>query len=165
MRRRPTVVGDWPPRLLAYVLATNIAGVVLTVIAAVAFASDDGWAQQLPAIAVFFAFTLIAELRPVPVDLEGKHSVSLAFMFVVASQLLCSWEASVLIGAIAIAIGQIPDRVQPLKLVFNTSVYAIAAAAASVPTYFAGVHGMEAGYATVTVVVFAAGASFVAVNV
>src|SRR5207253_5438071 len=102
--------------------------------------------RALVGISVFFALTLLAEFRPVPVDLEGKHLVSLAFVFVVASQLLYSWESSVLIGAAAIGVAQVPLRVRPLKLLFKSFVYAVAAGAASVPALVTHVHGTSSGY-------------------
>src|SRR5437868_12908874 len=98
MRRSHNVGRGYPPRLFGFVLATIVAGTTLTAGAVYGLASHMPPGRALVGISVFFALTLLAEFRPVPVDLEGKHLVSLAFVFVVASQLLYSWESSVLIG-------------------------------------------------------------------
>jgi diguanylate cyclase (GGDEF)-like protein len=122
-------------------------------------------AREILGVTVFVALTLLAELRPVPVDLNATHVVSLAFIFVVASQLLYSWEWSVLIGATAMAAAQLPRRVPALKLVFNAAVYAVAAAAAAVPELGLRAQAMHTGYFELTALVFASGAIFVIVNV
>ncbi|HWB23112.1 MAG TPA: diguanylate cyclase [Gaiellaceae bacterium] len=121
--------------------------------------------RELIGVVVFVALTLLAELRPVPVDLEATHVVSLAFIFVVASQLLYSWEWSVLIGATAMALAQLPGRVPAFKLVFNSAVYAVAAATASLPEVLAHAHPSHTGYGELTAFVFASGAIFVITNV
>ena len=43
---------------------------------------------------------ILAEWRPVPIDVEGKRLVSLAFVFIISSQLLFGWEWSMLIGGV-----------------------------------------------------------------
>jgi diguanylate cyclase (GGDEF)-like protein len=116
-------------------------------------------------IAVFFALALIAELRPVPIDVAGDRLVSLAFVFVVGSGPLFGWEWSVLIGAAAIAAAQVPSRVGVLKLSFNSAVYGTAAAAASLPTDFIDAHGLNMGYGPLTALTVVSGGIFVFINV
>src|ERR1051325_10677923 len=125
MRRHLNVGRGYPPRLAGYVFTTIFVGTPLAAGAAFAFFGDPPSLREVAGLAVFFALTLAAELRPVPADLEGKHLVSLAFVFLVATQLLYTWEASVLIGAAAIAAAQLPGNTSKLKLIFNTAVYAI----------------------------------------
>ncbi|HEV2711536.1 MAG TPA: diguanylate cyclase [Gaiellaceae bacterium] len=116
-------------------------------------------------IAVFFALALVAELRPVPIDVAGDRLVSLAFVFVVGSGPLFGWEWSVVIGAAAIAVAQIPSRVGVLKLAFNSAGYGIAAAVASLPTAFSDEHGLEMGYGALTALIVVSGGIFVFMNV
>jgi len=162
VRRLLNVGRGYSPRLLAYVLATVVVGVPLVAGAALRGISDLPSPAAASGIAVFFALALLAELRPVPIDVAGERLVSLAFVFVVASGPLFGWEWSVLVGAAAIAVAQVPSRVAPLKLLFNSAVYGIAAAVASLPT---AVHGLPAGYGRLTAVTVASGGIFVLVNV
>jgi diguanylate cyclase (GGDEF)-like protein len=164
--RRPRDAGSGlPPRLFGYVLAVTTAGMALVVGAGFRLTQQPVGPKELIGVVVFVALTLLAELRPVPVDLEATHVVSLAFIFVVASQLLYSWEWSVLIGATAMAAAQLPGRTPPLKLVFNASVYAVAAGAASLPEVLTHAHPTRTGYGELTGFVFASGAIFVITNV
>lgn len=164
--RRPFGAGSgYPPRLVGFVLAVSTAGTALAVGAGFDLTQRHVGVTELIGIAVFVALTLLAELRPVPLDLNGTHLVSVAFVFVVASQLLYSWQWSVLIGATAMAVAQLPTRVAPFKLVFNTAVYAVAAGTAALPEYASHAHLHKAGYAELTSLVFASGAIFVITNV
>ena len=123
-------------------------------------------ARTLAGVAVFFVLALVSELRPVPVDVEGERLVSFAFVFVISTQLLFSWEWSVLVGAVAIGIALAIERAGPLKLLFNSAVYALAALLAAVPYSVVGAETSSAlGYAELTELVFVAGAVFVLVNV
>ena len=160
------VGGDHPPRLLGFVLATSVVGCPLAAGAlAIAVTSDRLSVKSAIGVTVFFVSALLAEMRPVPIDGEGRRLISLAFVFVISSQVLFGWEWSVTIGAAAIAVAQLPLRVGWLKLVFNSSVYAIAAALASIPDHLLRSHGGHVAYAKLTGIVFASGAIFVLTNV
>jgi diguanylate cyclase (GGDEF)-like protein len=164
--RRPFGAGrGYPPRLVGFVLAVSTAGTALAVGAGFGLIQRHLGVTELIGIAVFVALTLLAELRPVPLDLNGAHLVSVAFVFVVASQLLYSWQWSVLIGATAMAVAQLPTRVAPFKFVFNTAVYAVAAGTAALPELALHAQLHRAGYAELTSLVFASGAIFVITNV
>ena len=164
--RRPFGAGSgYPPRLVGFVLAVSAVGMVLAVGAGFRLSQQPLTAKELAGVIVFVALTLLAELRPVPVDLNATHVVSLAFIFVVASQLLYSWEWSVLIGAVAMAGAQLPGRTAPLKLVFNAAVYAVAAGVAALPELAAHANAMRTAYFELTALVFASGATFVITNV
>jgi diguanylate cyclase (GGDEF)-like protein len=155
----------YPPRLLAFVATTTVVGATLAAGAALQVASSTLSARTAAGVAVFFVLALAAEMRPVPLDAEGERLVSLAFVFVVASQPLFGWEWSVVIGATAIACAMLPLRVDGLKLAFNSAVYAVSAALASLPSYVYHAHSLDREYAAVTAIAFASGAVFVATNV
>ena len=163
MRRLLNLGRGYPPRLLAFVATTAVVGAALAAGAALQVASSTLSTRTAAGVAVFFALALVAEMRPVPLDAEGQRLVSLAFVFVVASQPLFGWQWSVVIGATAIAGAMLPLRVDALKLAFNSAVYAISAALASLPSY--AYHAESHGYAGVTGVAFVSGAMFVATNV
>jgi diguanylate cyclase (GGDEF)-like protein len=165
MRRLLNVGRGYPPRLLAYALTVIAVGASLVAGAAVSGVLEWPSTTRAAGIAVFFALALIAELRPVPIDVAGDRLVSLAFVFVVGSGPLFGWEWSVLIGAAAIAAAQIPSRVGALKLSFNSAGYGIAAAVASLPTDFIDQHGLGMGYGQLTALTVVSGGIFVFINV
>ena len=95
------------------------------------FAFEPPDAAKAIGMVVFFLCALGAELKPVSLDIAGKRVVSLAFVFIVSAQILFGWEAGVVVGAAAMLISQVTDWRGPLKVVFNCSVYAIAALASA----------------------------------
>ena len=165
MRRLLNVGRGYPPRLLAYALTVIAVGAPLVAGAAILGALELPSTVSAAGIAVFFALALLAELRPIPIDVAGDRLVSLAFVFVVGSGPLFGWEWSVVIGATAIAIAQIPARVGVLKLSFNSAGYGIAAAVASLPTAFVDQHGLQMGYGRLTALTVVSGGIFVFINV
>src|SRR5437868_1864080 len=115
-----------PPGLRWYVLATIAIGVPATGVALGLSAEAHVTPRTVAGIATFFLLTILAEWRPVPIDPDGKRLVSLAFVFIVSSEILFGWEWSVLIGAVGIGVAMTLDRAQPIKVVFNGATYAIA---------------------------------------
>jgi diguanylate cyclase (GGDEF)-like protein len=163
--RRMIVESGVPPRLLGFASATIVAGLPLAAGAAFVAASSPPRPAEGAGILVFFGLALLAELRPVPIDVSGGRLVSLAFVFVVAAQVLFGWQWSVLIGAAAIFAAQLPLRAPPLKLFFNSMVYSLAAGLAALPPIVLGADSGRTGYVELSAVVFASGAIFVLVNV
>ena len=161
----PIVGRGLPPRLRWYVLAACAAGTPIVVAAVATAARSHPSGRSLLGIAMFFCFALLAELRPVPVDPAGKRDVSLAFVFIISSQLLFGWEWSALTGAAGIGLAMTFAGISPVKVAFNSATYAIAdglaATAGSIPVYRLGAHGYGGLVASVVV----CGAVFVVVNV
>ena len=93
------VTSGLPPRLRWYVLAVVAAGLPVVTWAAVTVAGTHLDPRTAFGIAMFFSFSLIAELRPVPIDPAGNRNISLAFVFIIASLLLFGWQWAALIGA------------------------------------------------------------------
>ena len=90
--------------------------------------------------------------------------MSLAFVFVLSSQILFGWEYAVLTGAFSVLVPQAIGRRPPLRALFNTGVYALAALASAFPMLFVG-RPAHPRAAEVTLLCFAGGAVFVAVNI
>lgn len=121
-------------------------------------------ADVVVGVVVFFLLALAAELRPVPLDVEGEWLVSFAFVFVVSGVLILGWAWGTLIGTVAIFIAQLPKRPGPLRLAFNSAVYAIAGGLASIPLVASSV-GAHSNLGAVVGLAFLSGAGFVAANV
>lgn len=155
--------GGFPPRLRRYVLATIAVGVPVAAAAVVTVVMHPPRMSAGIGIAGFFLLTVLTEWRPVPIDVEGKRLVSLAFIFIVSSQLLFGWEWSVVIGALGIGLAMTLERTGTIKVFFNASVYAVSAGlGALLLTLDGGGHGQ---YALIALAVVAGGSVFVVVNV
>src|SRR5438034_284920 len=152
-----------PPRLRWYVLATIAIGVPVVAAAVAASVQAHPSPRALVGVATFFCLTMLAEWRPVPIDIEGKRLVSLAFVFIVASQILFGWEWSILIGCLGILLAMALEHAEPIKALFNAATYAIASALAALPMLLSP-SGHD-GYGVVAVIVVIGGAIFVFVNV
>jgi diguanylate cyclase (GGDEF)-like protein len=119
---------------------------------------DSGW---IAGVGVLLTAAIFAEAFPVPVEnLPGGH-VSLAAIFILGVAMLYGWPAAVLVGFLTRVTLEIWQRRPVVRLLFNGSVYAIAAAAAG-----AAVASFEqqepAGRLVLEVI--AGGAAFYAVN-
>ncbi len=130
-----------------------------------AVATDPPTAATAVGVAVFFALTLLAELKPVPLDVDESRLVSLAFVFIVAAGIVFGWEYGVLISGTALLIAQAAADTPVLRNLFNAAAYAIAAAAATVPAHSIPYDMAEGDFGRLTLVTFAAGAIFVSLNV
>jgi diguanylate cyclase (GGDEF)-like protein/putative nucleotidyltransferase with HDIG domain len=155
----------YPPRLLGFVLPTIAVGLPIAAGAvAHVIGSTRPSTHVVLGVAVFFLLALAAELRPVPLDVEGEWLVSYAFVFVVSAVLILGWAWGTLIGTVAILFAQLPARPGALRLAFNSAVYAFAAGLASTPELAIPV-GPHSNLGVVVGLAFLSGAAFVAANV
>jgi len=163
----PRLICGLPPRLFAYVTAMIVVAAPILALAGVgAFSHPRG--ETLAGAALFLALTVLAELKPVPVDEDGTRLVSLAFVFVVSSQIIFGWEQGVIAGAIALVVAQIASPTVFLRAAFNTAVYIVAAFAASLPWFVVVGSGdpvREGNFGLLTAISFAEGVIFVGLNV
>jgi diguanylate cyclase (GGDEF)-like protein len=155
----------YPPRLLGFALPTIALGIPIVAGAVTHIVGSSRPSSYVAlGIAVFFLLALAAELRPVPLDVEGEWLVSYAFVFVVSGVLIFGWAWGILIGTASILLAQLPMRPGPLRLAFNSAVYAIAAGLASIPQ-LAIPFDRHSNLGVVIGLSFLAGAIFVAANV
>jgi diguanylate cyclase (GGDEF)-like protein/putative nucleotidyltransferase with HDIG domain len=113
-------------------------------------------------VILFFGLALLADMKPVPLDVENERVVSLAFVFVVSSQILFGWEYAVLSAILGVLISQMVERRPFMRSVFNAAVYGLAAFASAIPVFLLGDSG---GLGMITFFAFAGGAAYVIVNV
>ena len=155
---------SYPPRLRLLIACVLTLAVPVVAGAVVRVAADRPSPSRALAVLVFLALAFLADLMPVPLDESGDRSVSLAFVFVLSSQILFGWEYAVLTGAVSVLLPQAIERRPPVRSLYNTGVYALAAFASAFPWLLVSrPTGLNA--ATVTLLCFAGGAAFVGLNV
>src|SRR5262249_57872782 len=135
-----------PRRLFVYVALTALVAVPLIAVAMARIALDPPSASTGATVALFFALALVADLRPVPMDDNGKSEVSIASVFIVTSAILFGWRYAVPLAALSIGITYTVARRPPIRTAFNVSMYAIAAFGAALPVIvFRPIHGSQPG--------------------
>src|SRR5919108_6468273 len=167
LRHRSSICA-YPPRLFCYAVALLATAVPIMGAAAATVVQAPPGPETVVGVAIFFALTLLAELKPVPLDEAGSRLVSLAFIFIVAGQILFGWEFGVLIGAWALLVTERSGRVPLLRSLVNTSVYAISAFAASLPalTLLGSAEAVaDHSFGSLTGLAFLESVIFVALNV
>jgi diguanylate cyclase (GGDEF)-like protein len=115
------------------------------------------------AVALFAALAAIADVKPVPLDEKGDRSVSLAFVFILASSILFGWRYAVLIAFAAVLVAQIIERKPPVRVLFNCSAYAICTFASAAPALVLGSNPAQAD--AITAHAFWGGGIYIALNV
>jgi diguanylate cyclase (GGDEF)-like protein/putative nucleotidyltransferase with HDIG domain len=157
-----------PPRLLRYVVTVIAATVPVAVGAALTVVAHPPAKDTLVGVLVFAVAALAAEFKPVPLDEQGARKVSLAFVFLLAAQILFGWQYAVIAALTATAIVEYAERGPSLRGAFNTSAYALSAFASALPAFLLGWDGGTIGSGDagkLTVLAFAGGAAYVATNV
>ena len=115
-----------PPRLAAVVLPVGFLGFVVAAAAAFSFAVSPRDLTTLAGIAGLLAASTLAERYPVPLDGIDTGGVSLGFVFCTAAIVLYGWEAGVVVG-FAATIMHIVEHRPPIRVVYNASVFTVAA--------------------------------------
>jgi diguanylate cyclase (GGDEF)-like protein len=114
-------------------------------------------------VLVFLALAVLAELKPVPLEEEGLSSISLAFVFILAGQILFGWEYGILIAAVSAFAAQTAARRPRIRTAFTTVVHALSAFAAALPVFIFG-EGVAGDPLRVTVYALWGAGAFVTVN-
>ncbi len=152
----------YPPRLYWYIGAVLGVALPVTAGAVVGASLDPPDSSTSIGVILFFGLALLADMKPVPLDVENERVVSLAFVFVVSSQILFGWEYAVLSAVFGVLVSQMIERRPFVRSLFNAAVYGLAAFASAAPVFLLG--GAE-GLGTITLYAFAGGAAYVLVNV
>ena len=98
-------------------------------VAAVDYAHVSHPAGDLAALAGLFAAVSLAERFPVPVEGVDSGGVTLGFVFSISTILLLGWEAGVIVSAGGLAVSHLALRRSPLRIAYNSSMFALAALA------------------------------------
>jgi diguanylate cyclase (GGDEF)-like protein len=160
---KPALDDDYPLRLRFLIFGACLLAVPVLAAAVVGIASDPPRMGVALAVLVFLALALLAEFKPVPLEEEGLSSVSLAFVFILASLLLFGWEYGVVIAAASALGAHVVEKRASLLTAFNTSVYTVSAFAAALPAFTLGERVAD-DVVMVTLYALWGGAAFVVVN-
>jgi signal transduction histidine kinase len=97
---------------------------------AVGFALDGGLAPLAgPAAALLLAATL-TEAFPIPIERVAAGATSFANVFIAAAAVLYGWRTAALIGAISMLVVELHRRTPPVRMAYNSALYALAGTAA-----------------------------------
>ena len=152
----------YPPRLRALIAGALALATPVVVGAAVSLSIDPPSSAEGLAVLLFLALALLAELKPVPLEEDDLSTVSLAFVFILASVILFGWQEAVLVATVSACIAQVVERKPLERTAFNTAVYALSAFAAALPVFFLGPPTEDP--VAITVDALLGGAAFVGVN-
>jgi diguanylate cyclase (GGDEF)-like protein len=154
---------DYPPRLRRLITCVfALAGPVVAG-AVISLAVHQASADVLLGAAALGLLAFLADLKPVPLDESQSRSVSLAFVFVLASTILYGWALGVVIGAVSVTLSQVVEHRPIRRTLFNGGAYALAAFAAAAPSLL--IRSPEMSPVVTTSWAFLGGALFVLVNV
>jgi diguanylate cyclase (GGDEF)-like protein len=117
-------------RLFPIFLPVTIAGFAAVVAALRSLATNPPSGAWLAGFGVLLLASILAEAFPVPVDNLPGGNVSLAAIFILGAALIYGWPAAVIVGFLTRALLEIVQRRPLVRLLYNSALYALAAAAA-----------------------------------
>jgi len=97
----------YPPRLLRYLTLVIVASVPVIAGSVATIIATPPTADTVVGVVVFALAALAAEFKPVPLDESGERSASLAFVFLLASQVLFGWQYATLSAFVAMGAAQL----------------------------------------------------------
>jgi diguanylate cyclase (GGDEF)-like protein/putative nucleotidyltransferase with HDIG domain len=147
-------------RLLPVVLPVAVGALVVAALALVEFAESDPGAAELTGVLALLVASTAAEAFPVPIENVPVGGTSLATVFIVGTAVLYGWPAATLVALLTQLIVETGRRRPFIRIIYNTSVYALAAAAAGLTALaFDG-----DGFLALSAAVLLAATAFYAVN-
>jgi diguanylate cyclase (GGDEF)-like protein/putative nucleotidyltransferase with HDIG domain len=149
-------------RLLPLLAPVSASGFALAGLAAWSFAaSSPSLAVTGGVLALLLAATFV-EAHPVPIEGVSSEGVSLAAVFIVGAAVIYGWAPAVLIGFLTRASIELIQRRPPVRLTYNSAVYALGGGAAGAAAAL-GADG--AGVEWLFLQVILAAAAFYLVNI
>jgi diguanylate cyclase (GGDEF)-like protein/putative nucleotidyltransferase with HDIG domain len=140
-------------RRLLPVIAPVLFGATIAVVVSVAsFAAFEPSAAELAGLAALLLGSTFVEAFPVPIENVPVGGTSLATVFIVGTASLYGWEAAVLVGFLTQLLVELGRHQPPIRVAYNSGVYALAAAAAgavaaAAPNEGFGLIALEVGLA------------------
>jgi diguanylate cyclase (GGDEF)-like protein len=121
-----------PRRLAALVAPVCVTAIGVVGVAAYSLASGPLDAALVASLIGFLAALMLAERYPVPIEGVDVGGVSLSFVFGVAAAVLFGWAAATLIVFAATLTVHTLQHRPPLRVAFNSAVFALATAAGGI---------------------------------
>ena len=132
--------------LLPIVLPVAFAGAAVAVAATVVFGLSAPDSEELLGLLALFAAAAFVEAFPVPIEAEyqDKSETSLANVFIVGTAVIYDWSAATVLACTTmLLVESIRRRQTPSRIIYNTALYALAAAAAGGATSVAPLDGLQ----------------------
>ncbi|HWB56892.1 MAG TPA: diguanylate cyclase [Gaiellaceae bacterium] len=162
MRRPGALISRENARLLPLFGPVAVAAAAALVAAAVSFAASGPSAAVLAGVLALALAATFVEAYPVPIEGISSGGVSLTAVFIVGAAVIYGWAPAVMIGFLARGVIELVQRRPPVRLVYNSAVYALGGLAAGCA---AALVGDEGGVARLFLAVILAAAGFYAVNI
>jgi diguanylate cyclase (GGDEF)-like protein/putative nucleotidyltransferase with HDIG domain len=138
-------------RLLPIVAPVCLLGIASVVAAAVSFAAHGASASLLLGVGALLAASTFASHFPVPIEGPNAGGVSLSFVFAASAIVLFGWDAGVLVAFAAPVLIQTLEHRPALRIVYNGSVFALAALVAGLLVELVSGTGTDALIAKVAI--------------
>ena len=116
------------PRLAPIVAPVCLLGLGSVLVAAYSFTTEQHDLSMLLGVFALLAASTLASHYPVPIEGPGSGGVSLSFVFAASAIVLFGWAAGVLVAFAAPVVIQLTEHRPLIRIAFNGSVYACAAA-------------------------------------
>src|SRR5215208_2439869 len=115
-------------RLAPIVVPVYLGGIASVLYAAYSFATDSHPASLFLGVAALLAASTLASRYPVPIEGPDSGGVSLSFVFAASAIVLFGWDAGVLVAFAAPVLIQLTEHRPLVRIAYNGSVFACAAA-------------------------------------
>ena len=115
-------------RMAPIVIPVYLAGLASVLLAAYSFAGEAHTPSTLLGVAALLAASTLASRYPVPIEGPNSGGVSLSFVFAASAIVLFGWAAGVLVAFAAPVLIQLSEHRPLVRIAYNGSVFAFAAA-------------------------------------
>jgi len=138
-------------RLAPIVAPVCLFGLGSVLVAAYSFATEQHDPTMLLGVAALLAASTLASHYPVPIEGPNSGGVSLSFVFAASAIVLFGWSAGVLVAFAAPVLIQLTEHRPLIRIAYNGSVFACAAATGGLLVSFIDGDGTDALIAKVAV--------------
>jgi len=132
--------------LLPVVAPVTLAGAAVAIAATVVFGRSAPDPGDLLGLLALFAAAAFVEAFPVPIEAASRDTseTSLANVFIVGTAVIYDWSAATVIAfTTMLLVERIRRRQTPIRVAYNTALYALAAAAAGGATSLVPFDGLQ----------------------
>jgi diguanylate cyclase (GGDEF)-like protein/putative nucleotidyltransferase with HDIG domain len=117
-------------RLLPIVAPVVFGGTLVTVLALSALAAVEPSPAALAGMMALLVAATFVEAFPVPIENVPVGGTSLATVFIVGTASIYGWAPAIVVGVVTLLLVEVIRRQPPVRVLFNSSVYALGAGAA-----------------------------------